>query len=221
MSYRLDIKDNSLCIQGLYGAYEAIDDGKGGFIVSVILDTCVNELDAEGEEYLVESGQEWSVPAENLTELNAFIKKCEDEKLWNYMCGPVFRMKPDTEKGILYIRGQSKSFVIGEDEKGLYIDEAQAGKNHKHEKDLLAITQKMTREDKWWTRPADETMDIARNMRCAALITSGGNLRLEYRNKSILIVQKDDGTFSVNVVEGMEKHILYKDNWKDVLSALV
>ena len=30
MSYRLDIKDNSLCIQGLYGAYEAIDDGKGG-----------------------------------------------------------------------------------------------------------------------------------------------------------------------------------------------
>ena len=74
MSYRLDIKDNSLCIQGLYGAYEAIDDGKGGFIVSVIQDTCVNELDAEGEEYLVESGQEWSVPAENLTELNAFIK---------------------------------------------------------------------------------------------------------------------------------------------------
>ena len=56
MSYRLDIKDNSLCIQGLYGAYEAIDDGKGGFIVSVIQDTCVNELDAEGEEYLVESG---------------------------------------------------------------------------------------------------------------------------------------------------------------------
>ena len=205
MSYRLDIKDNSLCIQGLYGAYEAIDDGKGGFIVSVIQDTCVNELDAEGEEYLVESGQEWSVPAENLTELNAFIKKCEDEKLWNYMCGPVFRMKPDTEKGILYIRGQSKSFVIGED---------------KHEKDLLAITQKMTREDKWWMRPADETMDIARNMRCAALITSGGNLRLEYRNKSILIVQKDDGTFSVNVVEGMEKHVLYKDNWKNVLSAL-
>ena len=46
MSYRLDIKDNSLCIQGLYGAYEAIDDGKGGFIVSVIQDTCVNELDA-------------------------------------------------------------------------------------------------------------------------------------------------------------------------------
>ena len=188
MSYRLDIKDNSLCIQGLYGAYEAIDDGKGGFIVSVIQDTCVNELDAE--------------------------------KLWNYMCGPVFRMKPDTEKGILYIRGQSKSFVIGEDEKVLYIDEAQSGKNHKHEKDLLAITQKMTREDKWWMRPADETMDIARNMRCAALITSGGNLRLEYRNKSILIVQKDDGTFSVNVVEGMEKHILYKDNWKNVLSAL-
>lgn len=220
MSYRLDIKDNSLCIQGLYGAYEAIDDGKGGFMVSVIQDTCVNELDAEGEEYLVESGQEWSVPVENLTELNAFIKKCEDEKLWNYMCGPVFRMKPDIEKGILYIRGQSKSFVIGEDEKGIYIDEAQSGKNHKYEKDLLAITQKMTNEDKWWMRPADETMDIARNIRCAALITSGGNLRLEYRNKSILIVQKDDGTFSVNVVEGMEKHILYKDNWKDVLSTL-
>ena len=60
MSYRLDIKENSLAIQGLYGTYEAVDSGNGGFTIFVIQDTCVNELDAEGEEYLVESGQEWS-----------------------------------------------------------------------------------------------------------------------------------------------------------------
>lgn len=114
MSYKLDIKDNSLCIQGLYGTYEAMDNGSGGFTISVIQDTCVNEIDAEGEEYLVESGQEWSVPVINLTELNGFVKKCEEEKLWNYMCGPVFRIKPDAENGVLYIKGQSKNFVIGD-----------------------------------------------------------------------------------------------------------
>ena len=54
MSYRLDIKENSLSIQGLYGTYEAVDSGNGGFTIFVIQDTCVNELDAEGEEYLVE-----------------------------------------------------------------------------------------------------------------------------------------------------------------------
>ena len=76
MSYRLDIKENSLSIQGLYGTYEAADSGNGSFTIFVIQDTCVNELDAEGEEYLVESGQEWSVPVANLSELNLFIKKC-------------------------------------------------------------------------------------------------------------------------------------------------
>ena len=137
MSYRLDIKENSLSIQGLYGTYEAADSGNGSFTIFVIQDTCVNELDAEGEEYLVESGQEWSVPVANLSELNLFIKKCEEEKLWNYMCGPVFRIKPDIENGLLYIKGQSKNFVIGEGEKGLYVDEVQQGKAaHNYVKDL-------------------------------------------------------------------------------------
>ena len=221
MSYRLDIKENSLSIQGLYGTYEAADSGNGSFTIFVIQDTCVNELDAEGEEYLVESGQEWSVPVANLSELNLFIKKCEEEKLWNYMCGPVFRIKPDIENGLLYIKGQSKNFVIGEGEKGLYVDEVQQGKAaHNYVKDLVTATRKLTVEDKWWTRAADETVDIVRNMRCAAMVTSGGNLRLEYRNKSILVIQKDDGSFSVNVSEGLEKHILYKEQWKDVLAVL-
>ena len=84
MSYKLDIKDDALRICGLFGTYEAADDGSGGFLVSVQQDSCVNEIDADGEEYLVDFGQEWSVLVKNLSELNGFIKRCEEERLWNY-----------------------------------------------------------------------------------------------------------------------------------------
>ena len=120
------------------------DDGSGGFLVSVQQDSCVNEIDADGEEYLVDFGQEWSVPVKNLSELNGFIKRCEEERLWNYLPGPVFRMKPDIETGILYVRGQSRNFVIGEGDKGLYVDESANTKNHNYKDDLLGITRYMT-----------------------------------------------------------------------------
>ena len=136
MSYKLDIQDDLMSIQGLYGTYEASNNEKGGFMISVVLGSYVYELDAEGEDYIVENGQEWAVPAKNLTELNEFIRMCEDEKLWNYMSGPVFRMKPDTENGILYIKGQTKNFVIGEHEKKLYVDEVQSSKTHHYVEDL-------------------------------------------------------------------------------------
>ena len=82
MSYKLDIQDDLMSIQGLYGTYEASNNEKGGFMISVVLGSYVYELDAEGEDYIVENGQEWAVPAKNLTELNEFIRMCEDEKLW-------------------------------------------------------------------------------------------------------------------------------------------
>lgn len=220
MSYKLDIKDDALRICGLFGTYEAADDGSGGFLVSVQQDSCVNEIDADGEEYLVDFGQEWSVSVKNLSELNGFIKRCEEERLWNYLSGPVFRMKPDMENGILYIRGQNRNFVIGEGDKGLYVDESANTKSHNYKDDLLGITRYMTAEDKWWQRPAEETVDIARNMRCAAMVTSGGNLQLEYRNKSLCIGQKEDGSFWVNVSGDQEKHIFFKDNWKEVIALL-
>lgn len=220
MSYKLEINDNALYIQGLYGTYEAIGGEKGGFIVSVVQDTCVNELDEDGGEFLVESGQEWSVPMKNLIELNSFIKKCEEERLWNYINGPVFRMKPDTEKGIVYVKGQNKNFIIGEYNGQLYIDETQNNKSHNCVSELTDITRTMTTTDAWWNRPADETMEILKNIRCAIAVTAGGNLRFEYRNKSMQVGQKGDGTFWVNIADGQEKHILYKDAWKDVVALL-
>lgn len=219
MGYRLEITDNALCIQGLYGNYEASDNGNG-FLVSVMLDTCINELDAEGEEYLVETGQEWTVPVDGLTELNQFIKKCEAERLWNYTCGPTFQIKIDTERGLLYLKGQTKNFFLGEEGGQLYLDAAQAQAQHRYVEKLLDALRSITMEDKWWMRPAEETMDLMRNMRCAARITDGGNLQLEYRNKSALVGQKDDGSFWMNIKNGQEKHILYKEHWKDVLLAL-
>ena len=39
MSYKLDIKDDALRICGLFGTYEAADDGSGGFLVSVQQDS--------------------------------------------------------------------------------------------------------------------------------------------------------------------------------------
>lgn len=220
MSYKLDIQDDLMSIQGLYGTYEASNNEKGGFMISVVLGSYVYELDAEGEDYIVENGQEWAVPAKNLTELNEFIRMCEDEKLWNYMSGPVFRMKPDTENGILYIKGQTKNFVIGEHEKKLYVDEVQSSKTHYYVEDLFDAAKKMTTEDKWWSRKGEETVDIVRNMRCAIMVTSGGNLQIEYRNKSLLIGQKDDGTYWVNMIGGQEKHIFYKDSFKEVIALL-
>lgn len=217
MSYRLDITENTLCIQSLYGTYEVSDNGEG-FLISVVQGTCTNELDSEGEEYLVESGQEWNVPVKNLTDLNVFIKKCESERLWNYICGPVFRMKAEKD-GLLYLKGYTQNFIIGEDGKGLYIDDSQ--KNHIYIKDLMSISRKLIMEDKWWMRPAEESLDMIRNIRCAATITSGGNLKLEYKNKSLLIGQKEDGSFWVNMTEGLERHILYKEKWNDVIELLL
>ena len=219
-SYKLEINDNAMLIHGLYGTYEAMGDANGSFVVSVIQDTCVNELDADGEEYLVESGQDWAVPVSNLAELNSFIKKCEEEKLWNYMSGPVFRMKPDAEKGIIYVKGQTRNFIIGEHNGQLYIDESQNVKTHNCVQELTDITKTMTKMDSWWSRPSDETMEILKNIRCAVSVTAGGNLRFEYRGKSMQVGQKGDGSFWVNIADGQEKHILYKEAWKDVVELL-
>ena len=52
------------------------------------------------------------------------------------------------------------------------------------------------------------------------MVTSGGNLQIEYRNKSLLIGQKDDGTYWFNMIGGQEKHIFYKDSFKEVIALL-
>lgn len=220
MSYQLDIQDNTLCIKGLFGVYEAEDNGDGSFIVSVIQKSCVNELDSEGEEYFVESGQEWNIIAENLTELNSFITSCETEKMWNYMCGPVFKVKPDIANGLLYLKGQTKNFVIGECQDGLYVDELQASKNHNYVDEFIGLTRELTKQDKWWKRAAEETLDIIRNVKSTAMITSGGNMKIEYKNKSFVIGQKDNGDFWINVIDNQERHIYYKSSWPEVLSLL-
>lgn len=220
MQYKLNITEDSLHIQGLYGTYNAEDLGKDGFMLSVIRDVCVNEMDEEGEEYLVEAGQEWQIPVSNLSEMNAFIKKSEEERLWNYLSGPVFKIKPDFEAGTLYVKGNSKSFLIGNDEKGLYIDDAMSLKTHKYIKSFSEMIKKMVYEDRWWDRAAEDTMDILKNSRCAASITSGGNLVLEYRNKKILVGQKTDGGFWINTAMDDEKHIFYKKSWKEVIVLL-
>lgn len=85
---------------------------------------------------------------------------------------------------------------------------------------MFDAAKKMTTEDKWWSRKGEETVDIVRNMRCAIMVTSGGNLQIEYRNKSLLIGQKDDGTYWVNMIGGQEKHIFYKDSFKEVIALL-
>lgn len=220
MSYQLDIQDNTLCIKGLFGVYEAEDDGDGRFIVSVIQESCVNELDSDGEEYFVESGQEWNIIVENLSELNSFITNCENEKMWNYMCGPVFKMKPDIANGLLYLKGQTKNFVIGDYENKLYIDELQTSKNHNYVDEFIGLTRELTKQDKWWNRTAEETLDIVRNVKSTAMITSGGNMKIEYKNKSFVIGQKDDGNFWINIMDNQERHIYYKSSWSEVLNLL-
>lgn len=217
MSYRVDIFDNNMCIYGLYGTYSLSENPLS---VSVTFDTCVNEIDEDGEEYLVETGQAWSVPLKDFTELENFIKTCEKERLWNYIHGPVFKIKPDVENGILYARGLSTTFAIGQEDNKLYIDSG-TDKKHDYTDGLSGVIKKLTVCDKWWQRDAEETLDMVRNGRCTAIVTSGGNLRLEYKNKKMLVGQKSDGTFWVNIVEDNDKHVYYKNNWADVVKLLV
>lgn len=218
MSYKLDIHDNAMRIQGLYGKYEASDNGNGGFEVSVLNDASINEVDADGDEYSISYGQEWNIPVNSLAELNGFIQKCEEERLWNYLPGPVCKMRPDIENGILYIKGCIRNFIIGEDEKGIYVDSTQNQKTHDYVDDIFDAALKIVKEDKWWNRDADAVMELVKDMRCTVMITSGGNLKLGYRNKIFIIGQKDDGSFWVNVTDDQEKHVYYKENFKDVMS---
>lgn len=221
MSYRLDINDDSLRIYGLYGTYEAVMSEDKKMIVSISFDTCVNELDGDGEEYLVETGQEWNIPVDNFAELDEFIKSCERERLWNYMHGPVFKIKPDMESGLLYLKGHSCNFVIGEDNNSLYIDESPiVAKGHYYVKELSMATKRITQSDKWWMRDVNETMDMVRNMRCTASITSGGNLQIDYKSKRMIVGQKSDKSYWVNVIDGNDKHIYYKNSWKEVIALL-
>lgn len=220
MSYQLEIKDDALYINGVFGKYEAEDSGKGEFVVSVVTDVCINELDSEGEEYLVDAGQAWNIPVKNLAELNGFITKCEEERLWNYILGPIFRIKPDLDNGILYIKGHTKNFAIGETEKGFYVDELQSSKSHHIVEDLMDGTHVITTNDKWWERPVEETMEIMNDLHCYAKVTDGGNLKVELKNKSFVIGNKDNGGFWVNITGGQERHVYYKDNWKDVVALL-
>ena len=63
MSYKLDIQDDLMSIKGLYGTYEASNNEKGGFMISVVLGSYVYEVDAEGVDYFVVNGYELAVPA--------------------------------------------------------------------------------------------------------------------------------------------------------------
>lgn len=220
MNYGLDIKDEELHIQGIYGTYIAQDNNNSGFLVSVDFDTYVNEVDSDGEEYLVETGQEWFVPVSSLAELNSFIQHCENERLWNYMKGPIFRMKPDADAGVLYIKGLQKNFALGADEKGIYLDELPATKAHAYVDSIFNAMQMLTRTDKWWMRPSADSLDMLNNFKCLAVVTSGGNLQLSYKTKKITIGQKDDNTYWVHVSEGENKDIYYKDTWKEILALI-
>lgn len=216
MSYQLEIKDDALCIHGMFGIYEAEGGGTDGFNVSVVSDMCVNELDADGGEYLVDAGQEWEIPVKNLAELNSFIKTCEDERLWNFILGPVFKIKVDAEKNLLYMKGHTANFVIGECNSGLYVDDINA-KSHSIVAEFSEGMRKLTINDKWWTRPVMETMDIIRGLKCYACVTSGGNLKVEIKDKSFVIGQKEEGGFWVNVTADQERNVYYKESWKEVV----
>ena len=219
MGYRLEIQENALLIQGLYGKYEAKDVGEGRFLVKVDQEAYVNEIDDAGEEYLVDMGQAWEIPTNGLSELNEFVGQCESERLWNFKSGPVFRMKPDVENGVLYIRGYNKNFIVGQlPSKKMYVDETQNVKTHNEAGMLRDVVEKMVKEDKWWKRPAEETLDMLLNTKCTVRVTSGGSLQAEYKNKVLFIGQKDDETFWISVQNGNDKHLFYRDSWKEVMA---
>lgn len=221
MSYKLDIHDNGLFIQGLFGQYLAEDYGNGYFSVSVERDECVNELDPDGEEYLIEAGHEWTIPVKSLTELNSLIKKCEDERLWNYMLGPVFKIKIDYENSLIYLRGHTVNFIIGECEKGLYVDDMQNSKTHCIMENLLDGMKSIMSKNKWWDRSVSESIDIVRNSNYYARITDGGNLKIEIKDKNYVIGQKEDGEFWINVSADQERHVYYKSSLKEVINILI
>lgn len=218
--YQMEIKENALFIQGLFGKYE-IKDIKGGFDVSVVRNECASELDENGEEYLIDAGQEWGVTVHNLVELGNFLDQCEMERLWNYIPGPVFRMKPDFENGTLFLKGVAKSFIIGADAKGLYADDAQGTKSHRYVKDIFSAMHMIAKEDPWWSRPATETLELLRTSRSYASVTDGGRLKIIFKDRTCRIGQKTDGPLWASVSTGQERHLYYRDSWKEILGLLI
>lgn len=217
MSYKLDIKDNTMLITGQFGTYEAIDDEHGGFTVSIVQDSYVAEMDSEGNEYFVNSGQEWIVPICGLSELNNFIQKCESERLWNFTIGPVFRVKIDKENNLMYIKGYEKSFVIGTDENGMYMDENFNSKKHNYIHRFSDISSTLIVSDKWWMRDVKETIEILHTSRVLAKVTDGGYFNIKCKDKDFVVGQKEDGQLWISICSCNEKSLCVKNDWRAVL----
>lgn len=222
MGYNLEIEDDALRIYGLYGTYKAQDNRDGSFDVSVCMDVYVNEIDSNGEEYCVDAGQEWTVNVNNLSELNIFISRCEQERLWNYILGPIYNARFDSEKGLLYLKGNYKKFVIGQDEKGLFIDEIQEPKSHNYDysNSLSSTIKTLLKKEHWWDCQAEENLKRIKGSEPSANITDAGNLKIKNKENIYYIGQKENGCFWVNVIGGNERHIYYKNTFKEIIQLI-
>lgn len=213
---RVDINDEKMIITGKYGEYEIGEFPDGGFLVSVLFHSFVTEIDETGDTYLLEKGNEWKVHATGLSEINSFITTCEEAKLWNVLKGIVYRVKIDDAKGILYIRGAKRNYIIGEESGKIFMDETLNQKPHCYVSGLQEISREIIQHDKWWKRNPDEIIDILENPGSLVEIMDSGHFRFRLKNIYATIGQKEDGSFWTVIGGENEKHAYRRDSLKEI-----
>lgn len=217
---RLNIEGNKMIVAGHYGEYEISESSNGGFLASVLFRSFVNETDETGDTYLVEKGEAWKVKVDGLSGINTFIMTCEDAKLWNIIKGIAYRIKLDDAKGILYIRGVSRNYIIGEESGRLFMDETTTQKPHRFISGLSEAVTEIIQCDKWWARNPEETIEITESQGSSVEITDSGHLRFRMRSSSAVVGQKEDGSYWIVIEGSTEKHSYHRDTLKEVFKVI-
>lgn len=218
--YKTEIlPDGSMELIGQYGKYR-ISDAQGGFEVAPLFDTYVEEFDGSDESFLIEQGKTWFSPFGTISEMNAFLKRCEDEKLWNIMPGPMFRFKINDDSNAVFLKGESLVVVISKTDTGFKASYPETKQVREIDGDISSLCAFLVSADRWWDRPGDEAAAMSSSMKGVLKLTSGGNMRFDSKDRTDILGQKEDGTFWVCDISGDERHIYFVDTFADALKVI-
>lgn len=216
---KMIMTSDTLEVFGDYGNYKIKESDKGGFLINAVFDSFVNERDETGDTYLVEKGEYWKIRVDGIQGLHSFITACENTKLWNVLKGIAYRIGIDSEKGIMYIRGASRNYILGEEGGKLYLDETKDQKTHHYLPGLDAALSEIVRSDTWWLRSLDEIIEITDRQYNIMEITDGGHIRLPLKNETAILGQKEDGSYWISI-EGGDHHVYYRDTLKEIFKLI-
>lgn len=211
--------DGSMELQGQFGKYKISDDAGGGFKAAPVFDTFVEEYDETEESFLIEKGKEWFTPFKTLLEMNAFLQKCEKERLWNIMPGPMFRFRISDNANAFSIKGVNLSAVISKTEDGFKVSYPETKEAEETSGSLPSLSSFLLSHDSWYERNAEEAAALS-SCKGVMKITSGGNLRFETKSASYVVGQRESGTFFVAQFSLEDRSTYFVDTFEEALQLI-